>query len=122
MSERIVELRKALGLTMEKFGERLGVKKSAVNKWEKGENNITDQMVKLICREFNVDPYWLETGEGEMFIEADFAIYDKIDQIMAGENDLHKNVIKMAANLDTEELLVIARMIHEFSELSKKEN
>lgn len=69
MNERIKELRSSLGLTMEKFGEKLGVKKSAINKIEKGENNITEQMFKSICREYSVNEEWLRTGEGSMFHE-----------------------------------------------------
>ena len=65
--ERIKELRKALDLTLEKFGERLGVGKTAISKLEKGERNLTDQMCKSICREFNVNETWLRDGEGEMF-------------------------------------------------------
>lgn len=67
MNERIKELRKALGLTLEKFGARLGVGKTAINKLESGQNNVTEQMIKSICREFNVDYIWLTTGKGEMF-------------------------------------------------------
>jgi transcriptional regulator with XRE-family HTH domain len=67
MNERIKELRKTLGLTMEKFGERLGVKSSAINKIEKGMNNVTDQMFVSICREFKVNEDWLRDGTGEMF-------------------------------------------------------
>ena len=65
--ERIRELRKELGLTMEKFGERLGVGKTAISKIENGERNLTDQMTLSICREFNVNGTWLRTGDGEMF-------------------------------------------------------
>ena len=65
--ERIKELRKALNLTLEKFGERLGVGKTAISKLEKGERNLTDQMCKSICREFNVNEAWLRDGEGEIF-------------------------------------------------------
>lgn len=67
MNERIKELRKALGLTLEKFGARLGVGKTAISSIEHGVNNVTDQMIKSICREFNVDYIWLTTGKGEMF-------------------------------------------------------
>ena len=65
--ERIKELRKYLDLTMEKFGERLGVGKTAISKLENNERNLTDQMAISICREFNVNETWLRTGEGEMF-------------------------------------------------------
>lgn len=68
MNERIRELRKELNLTMEKFGGRLGVGKTAISKIEKGDNSLTDQMFKFICREFNVNEEWLRTGKGKMFV------------------------------------------------------
>ena len=66
---RVRELRKKLNLTLEKFGKPLGVGKTAISKIETGENNLTDQMIISICREFNADENWLRTGEGEMFKE-----------------------------------------------------
>lgn len=69
--ERIREVRKALNLTLEKFGGKLGVGKTAISKLEKDENNLTEQMTKAICREFHVDYIWLTTGEGEMFLDSD---------------------------------------------------
>ena len=53
---------------MEKFGQKLGVKKNTVSQWESGANSLTDQMFKSICREFNVSEEWLRTGKGEMFV------------------------------------------------------
>lgn len=70
MNERIRKIRKKLGLTMEKFGERIGVAKSTISNIENGNCGPSNQIIKSICREFNVDPYWLETGDGDkMFIE-----------------------------------------------------
>ena len=69
--ERIREVRKTLGLTLEKFGEKIGMKKNSVSQLENGKNSVTEQVIKLICREYNVDPTWLTTGEGEMFVESD---------------------------------------------------
>lgn len=66
---RVRELRKKLNLTLEKFGKPLGVGKTAISKIETGENNLTDQMIISICREFNADEDWLRTGKGEMFKE-----------------------------------------------------
>ena len=68
-NERVRELRKTLTLTLEKFGERLGVKKNAISAIENGRNSLTDQMTKAICREFDVNEEWLRTGEGSMFVE-----------------------------------------------------
>lgn len=67
MNERIKELRKNLGLTLEKFGERLGVGKSVLSQIENGRCSVTPQMFKSICREFNVSEEWLRNGTGEMY-------------------------------------------------------
>lgn len=68
-NERIKEIRKTLKMTMERFGERLGVTKTAISNIEKSNRNVTEQMRKAICREFNVNKDWLQTGNGEMFVQ-----------------------------------------------------
>lgn len=92
--ERIKDVRNSLGLTLEKFGEKLGVTKTAISRIEKGERSLTERMTKSICREFSVDYMWLTTGEGEMFVESDDDFFERIDRIMAGENESRKNMIK----------------------------
>ena len=92
--ERIKDVRNSLGLTLEKFGEKLGVTKTAISRLEKGERSLTEQMTKSICREFSVDYMWLTTGDGEMFVESDDDFFERIDRIMAGENESRKNIIK----------------------------
>lgn len=67
MNNRLKQLRNELGLTLEKFGEHLGVTKTTISRLEKGERNVTEQMFVSICREFNVNELWLRTGKGEMF-------------------------------------------------------
>lgn len=76
--ERVLEIRKALCLTMDKFGEKLGVQKSAISKIEKDRVNLSDQMVKLICREYNVNYDWLVDGEGEMFSDLPQTVLDEL--------------------------------------------
>ena len=78
--ERVKEIRKSLSLTLEKFGSRLGVGKTAISKIEKGENNLSPQMFKMICREFGVNGEYLESGNGEMFAEVS---QDAIDELCA---------------------------------------
>ncbi len=69
MNERIRQLRKALSLTLEEFGQRVGVTKQTVSRIENGVNSVTEQMFKSICREFCVSEEWLRNGTGEMFGE-----------------------------------------------------
>lgn len=70
MNERVRELRKALSLTLEKFGANLGVTKTAIHNIENGNRNLTDQMFLSIVREYNVNPDWLRNGTGPMFLDA----------------------------------------------------
>lgn len=76
--ERVREIRKELNLTLEKFGEKLGVGKTAISKIEKGENSLTDQMLKSICREYNVNYDYLINGEGEMFDDLPQTVLDEL--------------------------------------------
>lgn len=76
--ERVKEVRKALGLTLDKFGEKVGVKKQTVSRIENGVNNVTDQMVLSICREFNVNYDFLMNGEGEMFDDLPQTVLDEL--------------------------------------------
>lgn len=99
MNERVKELRKALGLTLDKFGERLGVTKQTVSRIENGINNVTDQMFKSICREFNVREEWLRTGEGEMFVPASTFNLDEFVK-SKGASDLELEIVKAYFELD----------------------
>lgn len=109
--ERVREVRKALGLTLEKFGDKIGMKKNSVSQIENGKNNVTDANIKAICREFNVDYIWLTTGDGEMFVDSDDDFIEKIDRIMAGESDIRKNAIKALVNASTEDIEALERLI-----------
>lgn len=67
--ERVKQIRKSKGMTLEKFGERVGVTKQTVSRIENGVNALTEQMLLSVCREFDVNEQWLRTGEGEIFKE-----------------------------------------------------
>ena len=109
--ERIREVRNTLGLTLEKFGDRLGVTKVAISNIEKGNRNLTEQMTKAICREFNVDYMWLTTGDGEMFIDNDDDFIERIDRIMAGEDEARKNLFKFMLELSGEDIAALDRLM-----------
>lgn len=58
--QRIRQKRLELNLTMEELGQKLGVQKSAVNKWEKGETvNIKRECLAKMSEIFDVSPVWL---------------------------------------------------------------
>ena len=120
-NERVRELRKTLGLTLEKFGERLGVKKNAISAIENGRNSLTDQMTKAICREFGVDYIWLTTGEGEMFVDTDDDFIERIDRIMAGEDEARKNLFKFMLELSDDDIAALNHLMEKAIAFYKKE-
>ena len=118
-NERVKEIRKTLGLTLEKFGERIGVTRGSMSNIENGNRNLTEQMTKSICREFSVDYMWLTTGEGEMFIDSDDDFIERIDRIMAGEDDARKNLFKFMLELSDEDIEALDRLMQKAIEFSR---
>ena len=124
-NERVKEIRKTLGLTLEKFGERIGVTRGSMSNIENGNRNLTEQMTKSICREFNVDYMWLTTGEGEMFIDTDDDFIERIDRIMAGEDEARKNLFKFMLELSDEDIAALDRLMKkaiEFTQNNKEKD
>lgn len=110
MNERIKAARKALGLTMEQFGKRVGLSKSAISLIESGKNGTTEQTVASICREFGVNEMWLRTGEGEMF---DQSAESSLDRLAAEYHldERKKAVISAFLKLSTADQEAILRYV-----------
>lgn len=96
--ERIKEIRKTLDLTLDKFGEKLGVTKQTVSRIENGVNNVTDQMARSVCREYNVNYDYLMYGEGEMFDNLPQTIVDELC-VQYDLNDFDKALVEMYVSL-----------------------
>ncbi len=107
MNERIKAARKALGLTMEQFGKRVGLSKSAISLIESGKNGTTEQTVASICREFGVNEMWLRTGEGEMFDQSAESSLDRL----AAEYHLDERIISAFLKLSTADQEAILRYV-----------
>ena len=124
-NERVKEIRKTLGLTLEKFGERIGVTRGSMSNIENGNRNLTEQMTKSICREFSVDYMWLTTGEGEMFIDSDDDFIERIDRIMVGEDEARKSLFKFMLELSDEDIAALDRLMKkaiEFTQNNKEKD
>lgn len=111
-NERVREIRTYLNLTMEKFGNRLGVTRTAISNIESGNRNVTEQMRKSICREFGVNEVWLRTGEGgpeNMFTQTseDDAYSLSLGKLTIEENQFIKNAVNYLANADPHKLEII---------------
>lgn len=101
MNDRIKAVRKALDLTQQEFGDRLGVKRNTIATYETGKSSPSDAAVSLICREFNVNESWLRTGEGEMFIpkSRNQQLSDFMDTLIHENDSFKKRLITALCNL-----------------------
>ncbi len=110
--ERVREIRKALNLTLEKFGEKVGAKKNTMSAIETGRNALTEQMSKSICREFNVNYDYLVNGEGDMFSNLPQTILDELCN-QYDLSDFDRSIVEMYISLSSEERECVKRKIIE---------
>lgn len=103
--ERIRELRKNhLKMSMEAFGNTLGVSRDTINNIEHNRLARPDQklsLYKLICSEFNVSEDWLLNGTGPMYVESDTF---NLDDFVHSHNatDFELEIVKTYFELDPE--------------------
>lgn len=123
MGTRIKELRKGAGLTLEKFGARIGITPASLSNIENSKTNPSDQTVLMICREFNVNEDWLRDGTGEPFMQLsrEDTIAAYVGRITGGHiTDIEESIIKFMAETTVEEWETLARALRRFAETIKK--
>lgn len=92
INQRIKEVRKAAGLTLEKFGQRIGITASSCSTIESGKSNPSNQTIVAICREFGVSKQWLVEGVGEMYVKRDLTdtLTHMVTDLMASSDESFK--------------------------------
>ena len=94
--ERVKMVRESKHLTLDQFGEKLGVTKTAISRIENGTRGLTEQMLKAICREFSINEKWLRTGDGDMpqKLSEDEEVADLVSDILEdGKNNAFYSII-----------------------------
>lgn len=60
LADKVKERRKQLGLTQEELGQKVGITKAAVCKYEKGDIiNLKRSMISKLAKALECDPVWL---------------------------------------------------------------
>ena len=78
IDERIRAIRKDKGLTMQTFGESIGMSKASISGIESGKNGPSEQTIRLICSVYKVDYFWLKEGKGSMYLDDTDNLVDEI--------------------------------------------
>ncbi|MBQ1182466.1 MAG: helix-turn-helix transcriptional regulator [Phascolarctobacterium sp.] len=113
MNERILELRKHLGLNQVQFGAKIQLKGNSISDLEKGKNAISERVIADICRVFNVSRLWLEEGKGPMFAPVsgtDTELMQRISGLIKTDDEFRKNLILEYLRLDEAQ----AKAVEEF--------
>jgi transcriptional regulator with XRE-family HTH domain len=119
MNGRIKELRKALGLSQDEFGAKLGVTRGAITNIELNKTEPKPLFIDLICNTFNVNPEWIRTGEGNMLEEKtrNEAIADfMVDLLKEEETSYKRRFIEMLSALSAEEWELLEKMARKMTE------
>lgn len=69
MSNRIKAVREALKLSQREFGEKLGVSRDVISNIEYNRVAPKELLLRHMCELYHVNQHWLETGDGEMFLD-----------------------------------------------------
>ncbi len=117
MNERIKEVRKALGLSQEDFGKRLGVTRGAIVNIELSRAQTKPLFIKHICEVFGINEEWLQTGNGKMFLpmSEEEQLHQIFTEIEFSDDTLIKKIVQAYWRLDDKEKAVIHKMIDSFS-------
>lgn len=103
---RIREVRKSQNMTMKEFGEKLNLTNAMISMIESGKAELSVKNRHAILRTFNVNPEWLDTGEGDMFIKLDANKELAIEMakiFKLEENDPRRRIIKALLTIPSEE-------------------
>jgi transcriptional regulator with XRE-family HTH domain len=78
VNQRIIEVRKALGLNQKDFAERIKVSRSYMGVLEATEREVNDRIIALVCVNCGVNEKWLRNGAGKMFRDKHNPRLDKV--------------------------------------------
>lgn len=68
MNDRLKRIRKKLGMSQKDFAALLNIKQTAISALETGRAVLTERNKQTIYEKLNVNPDYLENGNGEMFL------------------------------------------------------
>lgn len=120
MNKRIYEVRQSASLSMRAFGEKIGISGQSVARLESGENNPSEQTIRAICSEFNVNRDWLVDGVGQM--EASRPFVPELMRILRQHPALKTVLESLVEEMDAEDWAALNTIARKFVEQKQKKD
>ena len=93
---RITYIREHLGFTVKQFSEETGMSLTNMYRIEGGKVNLSNGFLRTLIMQYAINPKWVLSGEGEMFLTA----ADYIDQgiELFGDEKMSEGFAKILTN------------------------
>ena len=104
VGDKIKSLRKEMGLTQTELGDRVGVKKNAVSKWECGRvEDIPGSTLKELAKLFQVPVSYLiddkttepQPAATDVLDEVDVAFYGEYRELSEDDKDTIRDMVRV---------------------------
>lgn len=118
IGSRIKALRNSLKMTQKEFGNKIAVAQTYLSQMEKGDRDVTEKILLLICNLFPVNENWLRTGQGTMLLETKDSFIDTLMQKYSLD-ELDKKMIQCYLDLTQSQRTVIKDYICKVAETDK---
>lgn len=105
MNQRMKMVREALGMSQANFAESADIGLGVIKNIDSNRTEPNDHFYNVLCARYNINRTWLETGEGEMFVEMSRAekIGRFVADVLADEPDsFRRKLIDILIELDAD--------------------
>ncbi|MCF8018339.1 MAG: helix-turn-helix domain-containing protein [Vallitaleaceae bacterium] len=121
INDRVKLVRNALKLTQKEFGQRVTLAQTYLSQIEKGDRDVTEKILKIICSEFNVQEEWLRNGVGEMFVENDSTIISSLST-QYNLDSIDVKIIESYLNLSSQQRSAVKEYVRSIADAILNEN
>lgn len=123
INERISYVVSQSKLTKTAFAKRINISQAMVSMLCSGATSPSDRTIADICREFDVDRIWLETGAGEPFrpVDRNEQIATILGKAIAGNDTARDRLIRAFSQLPDDLFEQAERILEEIIANYQKE-
>ncbi len=118
INERFKLLRRECGKTQEEWAQIIGLSRTGIASIESGSRKVSEKHIKLLeaWKEKTINPDWLRTGQGDMFLEPEQNDLIARAAMLLGEKDpVFESFVDTYSRLSPNNRKILMNFLVEFS-------